>query len=272
MQKMRNYIALIILLTIGLSSCSEYYKIQKSSDHELKFKKAVEYYKAGKYLRTTTLLEELIHILKGGPHGEEAHYVLASAYYDNNDYIMAGHYFSTFLKSFPNSSFREEAEYKTAYCFYLDSPRDNLDQSITMQAIDAFGLFKIRYPESKYLTEVDKILTELKLKVETKAYKNAFLYYEMGDYKAATVSLRSCLKDYPTISYREDLLFYILKSDYTYAAKSIDEKQEERFLKAIKSYRAYSTEFSQGKYIKEAESLYKKTSEELKSIQTKAVK
>nr|MBK9652583.1 hypothetical protein [Bacteroidota bacterium] len=58
-------------------------------------------------------------------------------------------------------------------------------------------------------------MDELRLKLETKAFKNARLYYQIEDYKAAIISLNNVVKDYPYSAYKEECLFYT-KSSYIF--------------------------------------------------------
>ena len=46
-----------VWLAITFSGCSEFNKVVKSNDNELKRVKAVEYYEQGEYLKSVTLLE-----------------------------------------------------------------------------------------------------------------------------------------------------------------------------------------------------------------------
>ncbi|MDR0843830.1 MAG: outer membrane protein assembly factor BamD, partial [Tannerella sp.] len=57
----------LILLAVVLlcSSCGEYNKVLKSTDYELKYSYAKKYFNQKKYGKSATLLEEVVHILKG---------------------------------------------------------------------------------------------------------------------------------------------------------------------------------------------------------------
>ena len=271
MQKIKlSYLFVLVVSASLLSSCTEYYKIQKSDDYDLKYKKSVVYYQDGKYTKAITLLEELINILRGTAKGEDAHYYLASAYYDNNDFIMGGYYFRSFASSFPKSERLEEAEFKSAYSYYLDSPRHNLDQATTNQAISALQLFVSRYPESSKVEEASKLTKELFGKLEFKSYNNAKLYYDLSDYKAARVALKNSIKQYPQSKYREELIYYTVRSYYLYANKSVLQKQKERFVEAKRECKLYLAEYANGEFAKEVKNLNKKINNNLENLQIKA--
>lgn len=263
---MRKINVLILLSIIGLISCGRYQKLLKSSDFDLKYSKAIEYYDDEDYYRAVTLFEELIPIYKGTIKGEEVSYYYTQCHYKQGDYILAGYHFNSFSKTYPNSQYREEADYLSAYCHYLNSPNPSLDQSYTRKAIDALQLFINKYPESERVGECNELIDKLRYKLEIKSFDNAKLYFDIGDYKAANVSLRNSLKEFPDTDYREDLLFLILKSHYSLAENSILSKQKERYEETISEYYSLIDEMPNSKYLAEAERIYENS---LKAIEKK---
>ena len=129
LMKMRNFVPVIIAFVLLLSSCSDYNKIVKSTDYEFKYKKALEYYENGEYVRSSTLLKELINIVRGTSRADKVYYYYAKSQFGLKDYMMSGHYFKSLIKEFPRSEFAEESQYMVGYCFYLDSPTARLPLS-----------------------------------------------------------------------------------------------------------------------------------------------
>ena len=64
------------MAVVSLSSCGEYNKLMKCTDYEYKYEAAKTYFADGKYTKASTLLMELITILKGSGNAEEALYML----------------------------------------------------------------------------------------------------------------------------------------------------------------------------------------------------
>jgi outer membrane protein assembly factor BamD len=257
------FIALIIFL---LSSCSEYSKLLKSSDFELKYKKAKEYYEKKDYYRSSTLFEELINIYKGTDRGEEVYYYYAFCQYAMDDYIMAAYHFKFFARNFPNSKHVQEAEFLAANCIYLESPEYSLDQTYTNKAIEEFQFFIDKYPGNIKLDTCNKIIDILRAKLEKKAYANATLYYQIGDYKAAVVALKNMLKDFPDTQYREEMLFLIIKSIYFLAENSVLKKQKERYQATLNEYHSLIDEFPSSKHLRDAERIYESSTKRLKKM------
>ena len=107
--------------------------------------------------------------------------------YFQRDYLLAAYYFDAFDKNDGIGEYAELAVFLNAYCYYLMSPRPNLDQNYTMQAISAFNLFIIKYPNSHKKTESIEILNELNNKLVEKSFLSAKLYYDLGYYKSSII-------------------------------------------------------------------------------------
>jgi outer membrane protein assembly factor BamD len=253
---MKFRILIYILFPLVLGSCKGYEKLLKSSDYQLKYDKAFEYYNKGDYVRSATLFEQIATVYRGTIKADTIQYYRAQAYYNQKDYTMAGHYFSELTKTFPKSSFAEESEFLSAFCFYKLSPRPELDQASTYSAINAFSLFIINHPRSTKVQEARGLILEMNEKLVNKSYISAKLYYDLGDYKASIIALRNSLNDYPDTKYREELMFLILKSSYLLAKNSIEIKMKDRYQATVDEYYSFISEFSKGKYVKDAKGMY----------------
>ncbi|MEZ5070944.1 MAG: outer membrane protein assembly factor BamD [Bacteroidales bacterium] len=253
-----------ILLLFFLSGCGEYEKLLKSRDYKLKWETGLKYYEDGEYGRAATLIDQVSNIYRGTTKADTVKYYQAKTYYAQKDYLMAGHYFNELSLTYPNSVFLEEADYMTAYCFYLQSPRPELDQDNTFKAITQLQMFMVRYPTLDKVSECQKLVLELTDKIGEKSYISAKLYFDLGYYKAAT-ALRNSLIDYPETSCREELMFMILKSSYLLADGSILSKKMERFQAALDEYYSFISEFPEGPHSREAKRMYESTSAYLES-------
>lgn len=263
---MRKFIGLIVLTGILLSSCSEFHKVMKSDDYQLKYKKAQELYTEQEFGRALELLESIRPIYRGTEHAPRIDYLIANSYFKQGQYILAGYHFRNLAQTFPNSAYTREADYMSAYCYYLESPRYSLDQSSTKKAIEAFQTYMRKYPQSNKIEECNKYIDEMRGKLAKKAYKSSKFYLELGDYKAAAVALRNTLNNFPASKYREDLLFNILKANFLLAENSVESKQQERYKQTIKSYYPLVDEYPESPHIEKAKSYFSKSQEALKNM------
>lgn len=256
----------LILVTLVSTSCSKYQKLIKSTDNELKYSKAIEYYDKGDYYKAQQLFDQILVFYRGTDKAEKISYYSAYCYYKVKDYILAGYYFGNFSTSFPTSQFAEECSFMSAYCNYLDSPSASLDQTNTLAAISSLQLFINQYPGSQRIEQCNQLIDELRGKLEKKAFNIAMLYYKMDDFKAAIISLNNLLKEYPDTKEREKVLFSLLDAKYKYAINSIPEKKKERIDNALEAYTILHAEFPQGAYAAQAGSIQKNLQKELKQL------
>lgn len=247
----------LLIFALVLPSCSKYQKLLKSSDNDLKYEKAIGYYEKGEYYKAQQLFEQIYTFFRGTEKAEKISYLNAYCYYKQKDYIMGGYNFKTFASSYPASKFAEECAYMSAYCSYLDSPRSSLDPTSTNDAIAALQLFINQHPNSERVEECNKLIDELRGKLEKKAYDIAYLYYKMADYKAAIVTYNNVLKDFPDSRNKENIMYQILLAKYDYATNSIESKKKERLTDALEASRSLMNEYPNGKYFGQAKNIEK---------------
>ncbi|MFT3738191.1 MAG: outer membrane protein assembly factor BamD [Breznakibacter sp.] len=259
-----SFLTLLVSLLV-LASCSDYQKLLKSTDYELKYNKAMAYYKAEDFVKATTLFEELTSIYRGSDKAENLTYCYADALFKMKDYLMAAHYYGQFVKTYPSSDLVEECQFQLAYCKYKQSPKPRLDQTLTYEALNEFQLFINMFPASPRVNEATRFMDELRDKLVYKSYLNARLYFDLGNYRgnnyrSSVIAAQNSLREFPDTKYREELSFLILEAKYIQAVKSVEEKKDERARETIDEYYSFINEFPDSKYLKKAESIYKVSS------------
>ncbi|MDD5184801.1 MAG: outer membrane protein assembly factor BamD [Paludibacter sp.] len=258
---MKRFPLVLLVLILSLVSCSEYQKLLKSDDAELKYTKAVEYFDKGDFMRASTLFDAVANYYKGTERSETVLNYLAKSYMGQKDYATASDYYKTYVKTYPKGKYVIESKYMIGYCYYLDSPDARLDQTSTYSAISALQEFIEIYPESERVPEANKLLDELTNKLAYKAYLNSKLYYNLGNYlgnnyESCVITAQNALKDYPATSYREELSMLILEAKYEQAVQSVEVKKIERYRNTVDEYYNFINEFPDGKYRKQADKIF----------------
>jgi outer membrane protein assembly factor BamD len=257
---------IVIISSLLIVSCGEYERLLKSTDHQLKREKAVEYFEEGRYTRATELLAQILPRYRGSAEAEELNWLNARAHYELRDYMMAGSLFNRFNQEFSWSRYAEEALFLAAYCSYMISPRPDLDQGFTREAIEGFEQFKRRYPYSNRVEEANSLIVELQEKLVEKSYLSARLYYDLKNYKAAAVAFASALNQYPDTKYREEMMFLKLNSQFLYAQNSVEERQLERYQTAYDEYLTFVEEFPQSDFSREVEQIHSSLMEVIRPV------
>jgi len=258
------------LAVVSMSGCkSRFQKLRASNNIAMKYQEAVKYYEKKKYGKASILFEELMTKYRGQAEAEDLYYFNAYTSYRLRDYTGARYAFKNFATTYPNSPKAEECRFMSAYCFYLDSPRPALDQENTRKAIDELQLFINLYPDGERAREAGDLIQGLRDKLESKAYANAKLYYDMGqpdDYRAAVIAFENMLREYPDTKYAEEVEFLIVKSQYLFAENSYLHRQESRYNEALDYYRAFAEHYPDSRFKKEADDIRESAERRVASV------
>ncbi|MDR1405651.1 MAG: outer membrane protein assembly factor BamD [Prevotellaceae bacterium] len=242
-----------LLLATGCTT--QYDKITKSTDYELKYRAAKEYYENGKYERAATLFDQAAMFYRGTKQDDSLHFLLSKSYYLWGDVYTAEVYFEQFRTTFPRSPFVEEATMLRINCLYAQTHRYELDQTPTYKALSAIEEFFYNFPATQHKEDCLKMKETMEQRLDEKQYESARLYYLIENYKAATTALRTTLKDHPDSRYREEILYLLVASAYKYAENSFHHLQKDRFQAVIDEYYNFISEFPNSKYRKEVDKM-----------------
>lgn len=265
MKRIKLNILFLLLCIVVMGGCSGYNKIMKASDYNAKYNLAKSLFVEGKYTNCSSILEECVIMLRGTSQAEEIVYMLASCYYNLNDYISAAQYFKNCYMTYPNGVYAEASRFYCGKSLFLDTPDPRLDPTSTYQAIEELQVFVEGYPESNHRVEAEEMIFNMYDRLVEKEYKTATLYYNMGNYlgnnyQACVIVAQNALLDFPSSKYREDLSFLVYKAKFQMAEESVLEKRMDRYRDAIDEYYAFKNDFPDSKYLKDADKMFRTAS------------
>ncbi|MCE5251598.1 outer membrane protein assembly factor BamD [bacterium] len=186
---------IFLMIIIIMSGCSK--RAQKEvQDDQFFFDRGMKYMQKKNY---ELAIKDFQTVVDRGTSDivDKAQYWLGEAHYKNEDYITAAYEYERVYMDFPSSELAAEAWFKKGMCYFMESPKANLDQENTNLAIDEFNRFIENFPRDQHGDEARKHIDELKEKLAFKDYRNAELYRKMKAYDAALVYYSSVIKDYP---------------------------------------------------------------------------
>ncbi len=230
-------------------------------------KLAQKYYEEGDYYRAGLLWEDVVPIVKGDPRAEDIQFKYAYCHFYQKQYLLSAYYFKNFYFTYRRSPNAVEAFFMNAFSLYKDSPKTHLDQASSKEAIQAFQDVINSYPESDYAKRASTHLDELRGKLETKAFENAELFYNLGRYKSAVIALENFQKDFPDAPQLAEAAFLRLKSEYDLAKNSIYSKQKERY-ELSKTYYYYLIDrYPENPFVRDAENIYGNIEKAIRNIE-----
>jgi outer membrane protein assembly factor BamD len=263
-----GFIALLIPVLLVTQACSSYQRALKGADYEKKFEVALKLYNKKDYQKAYPLFEELVSVTRVTARSEDVYYHYAWCNYYLDDLVSASYHFEQFASMFPTSKRAEETAFMAAYCYYLGSPEYSLDQTNSLKAIEQLQLFINRYPSSARVQECNDLIDKLRAKLEHKSFETGMLFFKTMDYKAAIISLKNTLREYPLTQYSEEILFTILKSNFLLAENSVETKKAERYKSTLDAYSNFIDKFAASKHRREAENIVVKARARYESLQT----
>lgn len=122
----------------------------------------------------------------GSPLLPEATMIMAIAHLQYEEYLLAEHFLTEYVKRYATSKEREYAEFMKVKAKYMALPNPRRDQGLIQDAITEGDAFKRNYPESIYYPVVDTMVTRLYLSEAALNESIAELYDRLDKPKAAT--------------------------------------------------------------------------------------
>lgn len=273
---MKKFCVIICSVVLLTSCANEFNRVYKTPDYTFKYEYAKECFANGKYVRASTLLMDLVTMLKGTDNAQEGLYMLGMAEYCSKDYEGAAATFKKYYTSYPKGEYAEMAKFYVGQSLYMCTPEPRLDQSQTVSAISAFQEYLDVFPDAKYKATAQQRLFELQDKLVQKELYSAQLYYDLGqyfgnctyggnNYEACIITAQNALKDYPYSNLREDFSLLVMKSKFELAQQSVEEKKLERFQDAEDECYGFINEYPDSKSKNTAEKYIDKCKEVTKN-------
>lgn len=254
---MKNFLRISALLCVAafvVVSCDNYNQIVKSDDYEAKFAEANRLFEAGKYERCVGLYEQVYQRSPKSVQGETSYYRMGMACYYVEDWYLASYYLASFQMKFPYSRLVEETMYLAAMCAVNNSPQPSLDQTETEVALNELQNFISRFPNSERVDTCNIVMNNLRLKLQTKDMLNVRLYSKTSNYRAAVVSAKSFLDNYPISTFREEAIVILLRNQLLLVENSVESLKEDRINDTEDTYGKFLAEFPESSYLREFES------------------
>jgi outer membrane protein assembly factor BamD len=261
-----------VLFVVVLAGCNGVNKVLKNKDPQYKLRMAEQYFAKKKYTFAQQLYEDVMPYFKAGPEFEDIYYKYAFTAYHQRDYLNAENLFKTYLEVFPNSTRSEEMEYMRAYSFYRQSPKAELDQSNTIKAMGMMQTFINTHPGSPRIREADSLISICRAKLEIKDHKAAQLYFDMGQFRAASVAFNTLLNDYPDTEKGDEYKMMAIKALYQFTEMSVEEKKVERLEQVIADCNEFMDRFPQSPLAKEVEKYLNLAQTNIKTVTNEQTK
>ena len=260
-------LTIALLILISLSACHRSFRrIKKNEDWRVKYEAATDYYEKKDYYRAALLFEDIRPNTRGLPEGEKVEFYLAYCQFNEKTYLLAADQFRSFYETYGRSQFAEEAEFMRAYSLYVSSPPPNLDQSNSIEAMDAMQNFLNRYPNTSFYDRALEVITTAQQRLERKGFDNARQYLKIKQYKAAVIALNNFALEFPDSKLLEEAATLKITAQYRLAEQSLPSLQEERYQSVVEYYQDMIDDYPESKYLRDVEKFYSESISKLNQI------
>jgi outer membrane protein assembly factor BamD len=211
-----------VILSFVLAGCPKELP-QDASPDEL-YAVGREAYNRRNWQQAMDALQRFLFQDPGHVKADSAQFLIADSYYNQKQYLTAAAEFMRLAQSRPAGPLAHASRFRACEAYAQLSPRPELDQEYTFEAIDQCRSVSLLYPGSPYADRADQVVRELGDKLALKAYLNAEYYYKRKAFDSAIVYLRHLLDTYRGTAVEPRALFMLYES-YTrlgYAQEALE--------------------------------------------------
>ncbi len=205
----------IFFLIFSLSSCApkedailrlsskESFEIGMQFFNNRDFKKAIKYFQHAFEVEPYSLI------------GQKSLLKLADSYFEmggEKNLEFATRYYKDFVKRFPTSEQIGYVYFMIAESLYKRVLPPDRDQSLTREAMEAYGEVIVVDIEGKYRKLAEQRIEELRNRLAMHEFIVAKFYIRFGVPRAGIKRLLYILDTYPTFKHREEIYFLLAKA------------------------------------------------------------
>jgi outer membrane protein assembly factor BamD len=196
----------------------------------------------GKWVQSREYFRQIVDNYPQSPYRPDAKLALGDSFIGEDtteSLLLAVNEFREFLTFYPTSPKADYAQYRLAVAQAGQMLAPERDQTATREAIKEFTTFLERYPNSKYLPEVQKEARAAKDRLSEASYKVGVYYFRVKWWPGAVDRFREVLKTDPEYTHRDGVYYYLaetlLKQDkkaeaLPYYQRLVDEFESSEFL------------------------------------------
>lgn len=119
------------------------------------------------------------------PFLSEATMIMAQAHMAHDEYLLAEHFLNEYIRRYATPSGREYAEFLKVKAKFLALPNPGRDQGLIDETLKGVEAFKMSYPYSSYLPQLNTMETQLQLARGVLNEQIAQMYERLGKPKGS---------------------------------------------------------------------------------------
>ncbi|HLF15151.1 MAG TPA: outer membrane protein assembly factor BamD [Bacteroidota bacterium] len=161
----------------------------------------------------------------GSAVADDAQFYMGESHFNRGEYLLAIEEFRTLKRNMASSPLLPAAQYRTGLSYYMLSPRPDLDQTYTRQAIDEFQAFVEYYPLDEHRNDAEEKIRELNGRLAEKLFQSGEQYVKLGYHRSAGFYFDLVIQQYHDSPFAEPA--YVGKIRSLITRRRTDEAREE---------------------------------------------
>ena len=161
------------------------------------YQKALAKFKKRKYYAASEYFDDLLPYVRGKAQGITVLYYRACCAYEQKNYEEAAPLFEQLYRTYPATTYTEEAYYKRAFALYRSAPPIKLDPMRVESALQALDTYLSKFPDGSYHATVQAAHDQMEEQLAKQTLYIANTYYKLEHYKAALHTLADFERLFP---------------------------------------------------------------------------
>ena len=170
---------------------------------------ADQYFARKKYFQAQHLYKSFLQRYPGHARSDHAQFMLAESMFADEDYALAAVEYRILISNYGYSDYVDDAYLREALCLYYQSPRIELDQRMSEDALNKLKTFPRVFPNSPLVVEAQRYIDEINTKLAKKALDTGVFYLNLKRFDAARIYFDKVITQYPDNIHYAWALYYM---------------------------------------------------------------
>ncbi len=195
----------LVALTLALAACPK--EIPQDVPPDELYRLGVDAHERGAWNYAVEVLQRFLFQDPGHPKADSAQYLIGDSYFNGKQYLTAASEFLRLAQNRPAGPLADDARYRACEAYQKLSPRPELDQEYTEEAIEQCRSVILLYPSSPFAEQAAERAQELTDKLARKYYLSGEYYFKRRAYDSAIIYLKYVLTTYRGSSVEPEALY-----------------------------------------------------------------
>ena len=200
----------LIAMSLTLVACPK--KVPEDAPPDELYRLGVEAHERRAWNYAVEVLQRFLFQDPGHPKADSAQYLIGDSYFHGKQYLTAASEFLRLAQNRPAGPLADDARYRACESYAELSPRPELDQEYTEEAIEQCRSVILLYPGSPYAEDAAERTRELTDKIARKYFLNGEYYFKRRAYDSAIIYLKYVIDTYRGSSVEPEALLMLWKT------------------------------------------------------------